>query len=329
MCDHKPAGTIQVDVDELWVYYESLGQLPSHQPRSPVYQEGIPRLLQLFDRYGIRATFFVCGRDVALHGDALREVVRRGHEIANHTLTHPNGFARLERDQLAQEIGVAHERIAEATGQPPAGFKSPGFSFNPAQLSLLAELGYQYDSTLLPTPYAPLLRTLQRWKSGGQVDPSHYGRVVHGLTPLQPYRPRPGRPYRPDSRVGDAGHPGSQSPARETAPHHALWEAPVSTLPLLRVPMHSTFVLSSGQFLFDLGLRLTLARGLSVNYLLHGADVIDAVNEPELRSYAFLTKSWEAKRPLYEHMLEQLAEHYRIMPTQELITQFTKTQGNC
>jgi hypothetical protein len=244
-------------------------------------------------------------------------------------MSHPNGFARLRTDQMAQEIRAAHERIVEATGQRPMGFKAPGFSFNPAQLSLLAELGYQYDSSLLPTPYAPLLRTLQRWKSGGQVDPSHYGRVLHGLTPLHPYRPKPGRPYQPIGHGDESGRPASQSQAQEAAPYRSLWEAPVSTLPLLRVPMHSTFVLSSGQFLFDLGLRLTVARGLPVNYLLHGADVIDAVNEPQLKSYGFLTKPWDAKRPLYQHMLSQLSKHYEILPTHELIAQFTNTQVNC
>ena len=52
------------------------------------------------------------------------------------------------------------------------GFKSPGFSLGPDQLDVLTELGYLYNSSLLPTFYAPALRSLQRVLSGGHVDPT-------------------------------------------------------------------------------------------------------------------------------------------------------------
>ena len=69
------------------------------------------------------------------------------------------------------------------------GFKSPGFSLGPDQLDVLTELGYLYDSSLLPTFYAPALRSLQRVLSGGHVDPTQYGRALNGLAPLHPYHP--------------------------------------------------------------------------------------------------------------------------------------------
>jgi hypothetical protein len=98
-----------------------------------------------------------------------------------------------------------------------------------------------------------------------------------------------------------------------------LLEAPVTTVPLLRVPMHSTFVLTAGQWLFDLGLWLSKARATPMNYLLHAADVVDSVPDPGLASYRFLTQPWSAKEPLYRHVLGQLSETYVIVPTHEFV----------
>jgi peptidoglycan/xylan/chitin deacetylase (PgdA/CDA1 family) len=305
MSTFKPLGTIQVDVDDLWVYYESIGRPAPQDTPALIYQQGIPRLLDLFDRFAIRATFFVVGRDLPAQAAAVREMVARGHEVANHSTWHRPGFARLSREEKRADLATTHRLILDAAGEPPIGFKSPGFSFNPDQLGVLEELGYLYDSSLLPTFYAPALRGLQRILSGGHVDASHYGRAAHGLAPLQPYHPAEAAPHRPARHIAD------RTPG--------IWEAPVTTLPLLRLPMHSTFVLSAGRPLFDAGLALAQARGVPVNYLLHGADVVDAVPDPGLASYRFLRQSWHEKQPLIEHMLAALSHAYRLAPTRELV----------
>ena len=289
MSDARPVGTLQVDVDELWVYYGSIGlPIPAACP-APIYQVGIPRLLDLFDRYGIRATFFVCGDDVPTHGRTIVEMAQRGHEIANHSTAHRNGFAQFDPAAKRADIAATGDRIARVTGSLPVGFKSPGFSFSDDLPDVLAELGYLYDSSLLPTPYAPLLRALYRTLSRRTIDPTHFGRARNGLAPLHPFK------------LMAAGR--------------GLWEAPVTTIPLLRLPMHSTFVLSAGRWLFDLGFGLARRRGVPINYLLHAADVVDAVGDPGLASYRFLNQSWAEKRPLYEHILATLSAAYRLVPT--------------
>jgi hypothetical protein len=310
-------GTLQVDVDDLWVYYESIGLRAPEDVRPLAFAQGIPRLLDLFDRYGIRVTFFVCGRDLpekgtSLQAEVVQEAVRRGHEIANHSLVHRNGFARLSTPEKRADIVAAGERIAHFMGQLPVGFKAPGFSFGPDLPGVLAELGYLYDSSLLPTPYAPFMRLTQRLLSRGRVDGTHYGRVATGFAPLRPFR------------IVDFGMR-NVGVLRKGIPHsafripHSLWEVPVTTLPIFRLPMHSTFVLSTGRWLFDLGLALAQARRVPINYLLHAADVVDAVGDPTLASYRFLTQSWNQKRPVYEHILAGLSAAYRLVPTQELI----------
>ena len=94
MTTPKPIGTVQVDVDDLWVYYQSIGRNAPNEARALVYEQGIPRLLELFEAYGIRATFFIVGRDLPAQGASVRELIRRGHEVANHSTWHRPGFAR-------------------------------------------------------------------------------------------------------------------------------------------------------------------------------------------------------------------------------------------
>jgi peptidoglycan/xylan/chitin deacetylase (PgdA/CDA1 family) len=319
MTQGKSTGTIQVDVDELWVYYESIGRQAPADLAARVYEEGIPRLLALFAAYGIRATFFVCGRDLPAQSGSLAEMVHQGHEVANHSTWHRTGFARLSHAEKRADIATTHVLIEAACGQTPVGFKSPGFSFATDQLQVLADLNYLYDSSILPTPYAPLLRGLQAALSGGHVDPSHYGRLIHGLAPLHPYHPNPTAPHRRANQPADQSTnlPVYQSTNR---PAYQLLEAPVTTMPFLRLPMHSTFVLTAGQSLFDAGLALAKACGVPVNYLLHAADVIEAVPDPALASYRFLSTPWSAKQPLYEHMLRQLSQAYQLVPTVELLS---------
>ncbi len=341
MRPRKPTGAIQVDVDELWVYYESIGRPAPADVGARVYQEGIPRLLALFAAYDIRATFFVCGRDLPAQANALAEMVRQGHEVANHTTWHRTGFARLSRAEKQADIATSHVLIRAACGQAPVGFKSPGFSFAADQLQVLAGLGYRYDSSILPTPYAPLLRGLQRALSGGHVDPSHYGRIAHGLAPLHPYHPDPAAPHRRSQSIHQPTnlptHQSTNLPIYQPTnppiyqstnppiyqptnpPGTQLLEAPVTTMPILRLPMHSTFVLTAGQALFDAGLALARARCVPINYLLHAADVIDAVPDPALASYRFLATPWSEKQALYEHMLRRLSQEYRMIPTAEFL----------
>ncbi len=297
----RPLGTIQVDVDELWVYYESLGIPAVGEVSSSVYAVGVPRLLDLLEQYEVRATFFVCGRDLEhpLRRDVVQEVVRQGHELANHSYSHPMGFARLRNRDLKAEVMEADARIAQIYGSPVYGFRAPGYSLSPALLELLERAAYLYDSSLLPTPWAPLMRWGQRWVSGGRVDASHYGARAGGWAPLMPY------------------HPDMRAPERPGAAR--LWEVPVTTMPWLRLPFHSTFVITFGWWLFHWGLRLALRRGLGINYLLHPAELIDPVPDIRLASFRFLHIPWSQKRPLYEAILHHLTEAYRLVPTAEYV----------
>ncbi len=85
-----------------------------------------PALLNLLDRYQTKAIFFMIGEKVRAHPELAREVVRRGHEIGNHTLTHPQAsFWCASPWRTWREIAGCQQVIHEVTGTKPRLFRAP------------------------------------------------------------------------------------------------------------------------------------------------------------------------------------------------------------
>ncbi len=89
-----------------------------------------PRLLDLLERYQVRATFFLIGRFARACPELVREITARGHLAGNHTDTHPN-LIWLSRARIAGELERCQLAVAEACGsaprwmRPPYGFRGP------------------------------------------------------------------------------------------------------------------------------------------------------------------------------------------------------------
>jgi peptidoglycan/xylan/chitin deacetylase (PgdA/CDA1 family) len=86
--------------------------------------ESTPRLLEILARNAIPATFFFCGANVRRCPEIAREVADAGHEIANHTDSHPH-FWRLGPAEITREIDTAQRTITDATGKVPNLFRAP------------------------------------------------------------------------------------------------------------------------------------------------------------------------------------------------------------
>lgn len=93
--------------------------------------EVTPRVLDLLDRWGARATFFCIGRRAAAHPDIAAEITRRGHRVENHTWSHPGTFSCYLPPAQRREILRAQEAIARAAGQVPVWFRAPAGFRNP------------------------------------------------------------------------------------------------------------------------------------------------------------------------------------------------------
>lgn len=109
-----------------------------------------PKLLDLLDRYQARCTFFLIGRFVRECPALTREIVARGHQVGNHTDSHPNLFWS-KPVLIRQELGKCQESVAEATGVTPRYFRPPWGYRNPWVVSAARRLGMRTVMwTLIP-----------------------------------------------------------------------------------------------------------------------------------------------------------------------------------
>jgi len=104
-----------------------------------------PKLLDFFDDHKIRATFFVVGSLAEKHGDVIKEISRK-HEIASHSLTHPN-LGKLDAPGLESEV-VDSKKLLDRLGAKVLGFRAPMCVMNPGLIGSLLRNGYLYDSSV-------------------------------------------------------------------------------------------------------------------------------------------------------------------------------------
>jgi polysaccharide deacetylase family protein (PEP-CTERM system associated) len=110
------------------------------------------RLLDLLDRAGARGTFFVLDPVARQDPGLLREIARRGHEVASHGFAHRH-LAQDGPEGFRAGLLAARDRLADLLGRAPLGFRAPYFSLTPAAAwapGILAEAGFAYSSSVLP-----------------------------------------------------------------------------------------------------------------------------------------------------------------------------------
>jgi peptidoglycan/xylan/chitin deacetylase (PgdA/CDA1 family) len=149
-------------------------------------QPGItPRVLDLLDQAGARASFFCIGRRVAAHPDLAAEIVRRGHRLENHTWSHPGLFACYLPAAQRREMLRTQEIMEEVAGRRPAFFRAPAGFRNlfldrelwAAGLTLAAWTRRGYD-TVERDP-AKVTERLLRGLRAGDVLLLHDGSSLH------------------------------------------------------------------------------------------------------------------------------------------------------
>ncbi len=84
-----------------------------------------PRVLDLLEEYGAKASFFFIGRRAEQHPGIVTETVRRGHRLENHTYRHSNAFALSGPRSLGREIDHAQECLERLGGRRPVYFRAP------------------------------------------------------------------------------------------------------------------------------------------------------------------------------------------------------------
>lgn len=109
---------------------------------------GLGRVLDLFDKYGIKSTFFIPAAVAENYFDKVTDIFRRGHEIANHGYAHEN-LALLAKEDQREIIVKSNEMIKSITGAAPVGFRAPEGEVTKETYDILEDIGFSYDSSLL------------------------------------------------------------------------------------------------------------------------------------------------------------------------------------
>jgi peptidoglycan-N-acetylglucosamine deacetylase len=100
------------------------------------------RLLEVLARHNVRATFFLIGRYVQQRPDIAREIVKAGHEIGNHTFTHPL-LTFKSKAEIRRELSDCRSALQDAVGQHSNLFRPPFGGRRPAVLRIARELGLE------------------------------------------------------------------------------------------------------------------------------------------------------------------------------------------
>lgn len=115
---------------------------------------GVPRLVDLFKRFGIQTTWFVPGHSIETFPDQLKAVVDAGHEIGMHGYSHENPIAmtaKQEEDVMDKSI----ELITQLCGKRPTGYVAPWWEFSTITNELLLKKGIKYDHSLMHHDFQP------------------------------------------------------------------------------------------------------------------------------------------------------------------------------
>lgn len=297
---------ITVDLDN-YQDYQSLVDPESGSTARSFYLDAVPRYLDLFDRFGIRATFFMIGRDgaPAAHRKLVREISDRGHEVGNHSYTHPYNFRKLSRSEKEIEIDQADAAISDILGQRPVGFRTPSCDVDSETLGLLAERGYLYDSSVFPTPLMwvfMLYGKLFLRNANYQL-----GHLATALAPAIPYSPSLRRVHR-RRKEGDGQAP-------------QVLEIPFSVIPILRLPFYSTLLRRFGTGFFSLLTRAYGRRRPVLHALFHLIELADFEHTSLGRAFERtpgLAVSLSGRQRFVSHAIETLAAAGEAVPLHEL-----------
>lgn len=117
-------------------------------------EDGLERILDSFNAKNVKGTFFILGWIARRHPDAIREIVRRGHEIGSHSDMHQLVY-KQSPEQFEDDLRRSLDSIAEATNICPTIYRAPGFSITDTcawAFDILAEHGIAQDCSIFPAP---------------------------------------------------------------------------------------------------------------------------------------------------------------------------------
>ena len=300
----KPIASLSLDLDNKWSYLKTHGD-PNWESFPSYLDILVPRVLDLLKMQRLAITFFIVGQDAALEKnyDLLRSIAAAGHEIGNHSFHHEPWLHLYREAELEADVMLAEEHIEHATGERPVGFRAPGYSLTHAVLRVLARRGYQYDASTLPSLLAPIARAY--YFTTARLTPEQRrqrkwlgGTFRDGLRPI--------RQYRWQMEGG------------------TLMEIPVTTMPIFKVPIHVSYLITLsilGRNLalqyFNTALKLCRLMGIQPSIVLHPTDFLGCDDTHDLSFLPAMTLSSEKKMDLVSEVLRRLTGEFTVVTLQQ------------
>jgi peptidoglycan/xylan/chitin deacetylase (PgdA/CDA1 family) len=262
----------------------------------------VPRALRFLQERNLKITFFIVGQDAALDKNhaALTQISAAGHEIGNHSFNHEPWLHLYSKQELIEEFEKTETAIARITNQKLTGFRGPGYSLSPTVLEVLAERGYEYDCSTLPTYIAPLARAYYFFKSPEMTDEERekrrklFGKFSDGFQSLKPYK----------WRIGEK----------------SLVEIPVTTLPVFKTPIHASYVIYLSTFsrflaraYWKTAVRMCRMTGTQPSLLLHPLDFLSGADAPELKFFPAMNLPTDAKLEFLSEILETFTNKFEVV----------------
>lgn len=298
----KNIATLSLDLDDKWCYMKIHGD--EGWETYPSYLNiVVPRTLKFLEEHDLKITYMVVGQDAALEHNRpiLKSIVDAGHEIGNHSFHHESWLHLYTNEDIEADLIQAEEAIEKAVGQRPIGFRGPGFSISYEIASVLAQRGYKYDGSIFPTFIGPFARAYYFMTTKLTPEEKAKRKQLFG-TFRDGFRTNTAYPWMKDGR--------------------SVMIIPVTTFPILKVPIHISYVLylslfhpSLGLLYFDIDMRLCQSLRVRPSLLLHPLDFMGVDdNQPELSFFPAMGMTSEKKVAIVGKALEIMKKYYHVMP---------------
>lgn len=306
----RPSACISVDIDATRLYAAIHGlEAPQNESQDPIFTLALGRLLDFFQEEEVPSTLFCVGAD--LHNprtaETLQHASQNGHELGNHTQNHLYNLRSQPLEEIREEIVTCGKALEALTGKPTRGFRTPGYNTSPEIAQVCAQEGYLYDSSILPSPpyYLAKGAVMALGALRGQPSRSQMNLPQVLQSPLSPYRIDPSQPWKPD-------------------PQGPIWQVPMCSLPLARVP----FIGTSLHLFGDKGISaimplLRRAHPKLFNLEFHAIDWLDAkdpgIPPTLLERQPDLHVPLETKLRTYRAVFAALRPHYSFRTLTEAV----------
>lgn len=307
----KPIASVGLDADNFWSYKRTHGdadwvERPSYLPILG------QRMEECFGDHHLKPSVFVVGADAAAADgpEFVQRLVEFGCEIGSHSYEHEPWLHLYSPTQLRDELKRTEDALQAAGAPKPRGFRAPGFAMSPDLMRALVELDYDYDCSVLATWIGPVarqyyLRTNKDLTKAEREDrKALFGSLWDVALPNKPFT----------WKAPCCGEGATQSPAVQ------LTELPVTVFPLLRVPIHASYVIYLSGYSVPLAkayitaaLAFCKLTGTQPSLLLHPLDLLDGKDAPGLEFFPGMTMPLGKKREMLDFILDAFNRQYTMV----------------